>query len=293
MNNIILKGIVGSTAYGLHNEDSDIDYMGIFAPDTKEILGLDPPADSVVTKDPDTTLHEAKKFVTLALDGNPSVTELLWLDTYEQMTETGADLVAKRHAFLSRHRVRDAYLGYAASQFKRLEGRCDGSFSANTRKRTEKHARHLVRLVEQGLGLYVTGELVVDLNSSASPVTPETVRAIGEEIARDAAAGHRYLVGAEKRFKRARTFLPDQPNLKLVERWLMTVRHENWNTPPVQGPEIVAVTVQGDFWYHPDCALLSDLEGRRNVTSAGGFDCYGYACDGCGEPIRKVQPSEV
>lgn len=232
MNNIILKGIVGSTAYGLNNEDSDVDYMGVFAPDTGEILSLDPPGDSIVTKDPDTTLHEAKKFVTLALNGNPSVTELLWLDTYKQMTEEGADLVTKRHAFLSRRRVRDAYLGYATSQFKRLEERGDGSFSADTRKRTEKHARHLVRLVEQGFQLYVTGELVVDLRSSASGISPDVVHAMGQTVAEDPAKGREYMDKAADRFDRARTFLPEEPDRRLINRWLVNLRQENWKRSP-------------------------------------------------------------
>jgi uncharacterized protein len=227
--NVILKGVVGSTAYGLGHADSDVDHLGIFVSATEEIVRLSPPKDSIVTKDPDTTLHEAKKFVTLALNGNPSVSELLWLDAYETMTEAGAGLVNLRRSFLSAPRVRSAYLGYATSQFGRLKERGDGSFSSDTRKRTEKHARHLVRLVEQGLQLYVTGELVVNLRSSASGTSPDVIRAMGLKIAEDPSAAHEYMVGAEKRFGRARTCLPDQPDRKAVNRWLVDLRRQNWN----------------------------------------------------------------
>ena len=180
---VLLKGIVGSTAYGLAHSGSDVDYLGVFAASTEEIIGLHPPKESRVTHDPDMTLHEVKKFVSLVLRGNPSVSELLWLDRYEHMDSLGEELVSLRRSFLSAPRVRDAYLGYAASQFSRLTGRGDGSFSADTRKRTEKHARHLVRLVEQGFHLYVTGELVVDLRSGTSEMSPELIYERGREIA--------------------------------------------------------------------------------------------------------------
>lgn len=38
--NVLLKGVVGSTAYGLNHENSDVDYMGVFAAPTSEVLGL-------------------------------------------------------------------------------------------------------------------------------------------------------------------------------------------------------------------------------------------------------------
>ena len=55
----------------------------------------------------------------------------------------------------------NAYLGYAQQQFQRLDRRGDGSFSSDTRKRTAKHARHLMRLCRQGYELYTTGRLDV------------------------------------------------------------------------------------------------------------------------------------
>lgn len=220
----LLKGVVGSTAYGLAHDGSDIDYMGVFAASTHDMLGLNEVKQSIVTKDPDTTLHEAKKFVQLCLNGNPSVSELLWLDRYEHMSNEGDALVQRRRAFLSARRVRDSYLGYATSQFKRLKDRGDGSFSADTRKRTEKHARHLVRLVEQGYHLYRSGELIVDMRVHASEVTPEEVFELGRRIADNPLWAESYMRQAEDRFDRAAPAVPDQPNWAAVEEWLIAVR---------------------------------------------------------------------
>jgi predicted nucleotidyltransferase len=227
--NVLLKGVVGSTAYGLNHENSDVDHLGVFAAPTRQILGLGEVKESVVTKDPDTTLHEAKKFCELCLNGNPSVSEVLWLNSYEQITDLGSDLVNIRRYSLSAPKVRNAYLGYATSQFKRLRDRGDGSFSADTRKRTEKHARHLVRLVEQGYYLYITGELVVDLRSNASEITPEKVFELGRSIAADPVRGEKYMRTAEARFDAATTPLPLKPDREAVQDWLLQVRGQNWS----------------------------------------------------------------
>src|SRR5438034_3805337 len=177
--NILLSGIIGSTAYGLAGPESDIDRLGIFAHSTEKFHGLHLPTETYVTNNPDKTMHEVGKYCRLALSCNPTVSELMWLpeELYEELTELGQELISIRRSFLSKNRTRDAYLGYATSQFKRLESRGDGSFSADTRKRTAKHARHLMRLCHQGYQLYVTGELEIRLNE------PQKFISFGKSVA--------------------------------------------------------------------------------------------------------------
>jgi predicted nucleotidyltransferase len=148
VHHVLLSGIVGSTAYGLAHEGSDVDRLGVFAAPTEKLHGLHRPKESHVSTAPDRTLHEVAKWCRLALSGNPTAMELVWLPTglYEVRTPLGDELIGIRSSFLSRQRVRDAYLGYATQQFRRLERRGGGSFSADTRRRTAKHARHLKRL---------------------------------------------------------------------------------------------------------------------------------------------------
>lgn len=221
-NTVLLSGIVGSTAYGLAGPDSDIDRLGMYAAPTRAFHGLHPPvakSASIVSTDPDVTLHEAGKFAHLCLGGNPTVMELMWLPKYETITPLGRDLINIRSAFLSAKKVRDAYLGYATAQFARLERREDGSFSADTKKRTAKHARHLMRLCHQGFILYCTGKLVIALDD------PEMFRRFGEQVAEgDIEAAKNMLEGYEVSFDRARTVLPDRPDEALVESWLQRVR---------------------------------------------------------------------
>jgi predicted nucleotidyltransferase len=218
--NVLLSGIVGSTAYGLAHEGSDVDRLGLFAAPTEALHGLHPPKESHVSTAPDRTLHEAAKWCRLALGGNPTVMELVWLpdDLYEVRTPLGDELVGIRTTFLSARRVRDAYLGYATQQFRKLRSRKDGSFSADTRRRTAKHARHLKRLCEQGYELYRTGQLTIRLED------PETYHRFGEEVARDAEAAVPLLRRFEAAFAQTRSVLPEQPDETAADAWLRRVR---------------------------------------------------------------------
>lgn len=220
---VVLSGTVGSTAYGLAGADSDVDQLGVFAAPTAAVLGLHPPRDSIVTTHPDRTLHEAAKYVRLALAGNPTATEAMWLPAYAHLTPLGQELIGIRRAFASAPRCRDAYLGYATRQFRRLEARGDGSFSADTRKRTAKHARHLMRLCVQGFHLYATGELVIRLDN------PGDFHALGDRVADgDIEAARALITEYAHRFDSTPTVLPDQPDEAPVEAWLLRVRREFW-----------------------------------------------------------------
>ncbi|WP_157430915.1 nucleotidyltransferase domain-containing protein [Actinomadura macra] len=222
--NVLLYGIVGSTAYGLAGPGSDIDRLGVYASPTIAFHGLAPPTGrqaTIVTTEPDVTFHEAAKYATLCLSMNPTVTELLWLpdELYETRTPLGGQLIGIREAFLSARRVKDAYLGYAVSQFRRMESRGDGSFNAGTRQKTAKHARHLARLVHQGLLLYRSGTLDVRLPD------PQWYLDFGERVAGgDLTRARRVLSEAEEGFAAARTPLPEKPDRARVEEWLHDVR---------------------------------------------------------------------
>jgi hypothetical protein len=226
--NVLLSGVVGSTAYGLATTDSDVDRLGVFAAPTEAFHGLNFPAESHVTTAPDRTLHEARKYARLALSGNPTVMELMWLSGYEVRTELGDDLVSIRSAFLVAKRVRDAYLGYATQQFRRLENRGGGSFSSDLRNRTAKHARHLARLCWQGYHLYRAGELLIRLPEQ----TAQGMRHFGDCVAGgDINLARSHIAFYEHLFSEHGTPLPDRPDEAAVERWLLAVRTAHLAVP--------------------------------------------------------------
>lgn len=224
--NVLLAGVVGSTAYGLAGPDSDIDRLGAFVAPTTSFHGLTFPQESVVSSKPDATYHEARKYCSLALGGNPTVSELMWLDSHEVTTPLGLELIGIRSAFLSAKRTRDAYLGYATQQFRKLEARGDGSFSADTRKRTAKHARHLRRLCHQGFQLYATGDLQIRLDS------PQEFLDFGEQVAAgNIDTARQMMAHYEHLFDTTPTVLPDEPNRAVVEDWLLRVRATYYEVP--------------------------------------------------------------
>jgi predicted nucleotidyltransferase len=160
---IILQAITGSVAYGLATEHSDIDRHGIYLAPTRQLLGISPPEQTIVTTRPDSTFHEVGKFVLLATKANPTILEQLFLDRYEVLHPAGQLLIDHRHLFLST-RVRYSHGKYAMSQVRQLQARGD-KFSSATRNRTAKHARHCFRLLQQGRQLLETGTLSVRVDN--------------------------------------------------------------------------------------------------------------------------------
>lgn len=225
----ILRGIVGSTAYGLDHEESDIDRLGLFVAPTVKFHGLHPPigkAASRVQKIPsDYTEHEAGKYVSLLLKANPNVTELLWLpdELYEVRTPEGDGLIELRMKFLSATAVRNAYLGYATQQFRKLQDRGDGTFSSDTSKRTEKHARHLKRLCWQGLTLYRSGYLPIKVED------PEEYRRFGREAAERPEFASDMISNYEYAFNETTSVLPESPDERAAEFWLIGTRARHYS----------------------------------------------------------------
>jgi hypothetical protein len=219
---ILLQGVVGSQAYGLATESSDVDRLGVYAADPLFLLDLTrtkPEEDSYVTKSPDSTLHEAKKLCRLALNGNPTASEIMWLDDYEIRSEFGDYLIEIRRSFLSATRIRYGYLGFATSQLKRFFG-----YDRETeggRKHAAKNARHLWRLLYQGYRAYLGDDIIVRL--------PEHAAKEAKEFGVRAAAGETELVYHELNryemlFDSIRSPLPELPDNSRAREWLIDLR---------------------------------------------------------------------
>lgn len=217
---ILLRGIVGSTAYGLAREGSDEDRLGVYAWPTDSFFHLGEPKDSVVKNKPDITEHELAKYLRLALKCNPSLLELLWLpqDLYQVRRSQGTELIALRKAFLHTTGIRNAYGGYALQQAQRLQRReAEGKegFSSTTRNRTAKHARHCFRLLEQGQQLLETGDLTVKVPD------PEMYWAFDGMSVEQIVA--RFEASFAK-FNAIDSVLPDQPDFMRVDMFLYRTR---------------------------------------------------------------------
>jgi hypothetical protein len=139
---------------------------------------------------------------------------------YEVPTELGDELIGIRRAFGCAKRARDAYFGYATSQFHRLLD--TGQFQSKMRNRQSKHGRHLLRLLDQGFEYYATGNLTIQVED------PQRYIDFGEAVAADPERARPALAEAEERFNSVRSPLPDEPDQRTVEAWLLHVRAANY-----------------------------------------------------------------
>ncbi|WP_307845513.1 DNA polymerase beta superfamily protein [Planomonospora sp. ID67723] len=149
----MLSVVVGSRAYGLETEESDVDRRGVFAAPTPMFWRLDKPPTHIEGPAPEQFSWEVERFCTLALEANPTVLECLWSPIVESVAPAGEELLAIRRSFLST-RARRTFTGYADAQFRRLDpGRPKW-----------KQAMHMIRLLISGLHLARAGEPLVRMD---------------------------------------------------------------------------------------------------------------------------------
>lgn len=144
---------------------------------------------------------------------NPTVLEQLFLDSYEVVTPPAQLLIDNRDMFLSKT-IFKSYGGYAIAQARRLNARGD-SFSSETKHRTAKHARHVLRLIQQGTQLLTTGTMSVkvadrdDLFAFGELPVDQIVDRFEREF---------------KIFDAIETSLPDQPDVERINSILLEIR---------------------------------------------------------------------
>lgn len=128
----ILKIRSGSYLYGTNTENSDQDYLGIYLNTKEELLGLQSSEELTEnieskaengrnTKDAvDCKYYELRKFCRLALKGNPTILEILFVNKENilEITKEGEELLSLRNEFLSKN-IYNSFMGYAFSQKKK------------------------------------------------------------------------------------------------------------------------------------------------------------------------------
>lgn len=124
---LIVRG--GSHLYGTNVPESDEDFIGVFIPDQEYLIGLnriEQVDESVKSKDEfgkntseatDKVMYTLDKFVRLALDNNPNILELLFVNEENIIfaNDIGEELLSYRYEFISRN-IKHRFLGYAFSQ---------------------------------------------------------------------------------------------------------------------------------------------------------------------------------
>lgn len=152
---VIYRCVVGSRAYGLDSDESDVDRRGIYLPPARlqwSLYGVPEQLENAATEE---VYWELQKFLTLALKANPNILECLYTPMVEHANELARELLGMRESFLSKM-VYQTYSGYVMSQFKKLQ--------ADLRNKGEvkwKHVMHLIRLLLAGVTVLREGYVPV------------------------------------------------------------------------------------------------------------------------------------
>jgi uncharacterized protein len=220
---VILRVLVGSRAHGLHTEDSDYDWRGVFVTPTSEILKLGGTMKqtSWIEGKEDDTSWEIGKFLLLATKCNPTILEVFKAQTHPVRIQNalwGIELQGLFDAVWSSKYVRDAFVGYGLNQRKK--------FLDNKDVRPQKYAVAYLRTLYQATELLETGNFSV--NMEKTPIFEKLKRwknkdyTVGDVIE----TCHNWEQKVEEAFKRN----PDkQPNIDLVNEYLLRIRKENWS----------------------------------------------------------------
>jgi hypothetical protein len=116
---VVLVAIVGSRAWGLADEESDIDTRGVFALPLPWTVGLLEPPRDLVSADGSSTYWEVRKAIEQGLRADPNTLELLFLPGVRAVDPIGDWLLAERAAFVSRE-IFGSFGRYAVSQLRKL-----------------------------------------------------------------------------------------------------------------------------------------------------------------------------
>ena len=151
----LLSVIVGSKLHGLDTPESDTDYAHVVISPLIDVVSpfRDDSNQHNQGDVKDEVRYELRHFCKLAVQGNPTVLEVLWSNKVSRTTVAGAVLQSNRTAFLAKDRVYHAHRGYAISQRKRSEKTCPSDV-----KRMGKAAAAYLRVLMQGYQLLTLGD---------------------------------------------------------------------------------------------------------------------------------------
>ncbi len=245
--NTVLVVKAGSEALGISSESSDFDYVGVYLDDMKDIAGFAPDDNfqyrSATVRtglhnaksepgDIDLSMYGLRKFVMLALGGNPNILNVLYDSNPYFTTEIGTQLQFLKEKIVS-VRAAQAFLGYLRSQRDRLVGSIgqkgvnrdalEAAYGYDT-----KYAMHVMRLGMQGLQLLTIGKLSIPMQAGDAAYLRSIHR--GEETLNS-------IINAAATYeKRMQTILDAgvsdvlraTPDRAYMENWLLNTLRTYW-----------------------------------------------------------------
>jgi predicted nucleotidyltransferase len=162
LDRIIFLARSGSRSYGTSTSESDEDYKGIVIPTLPYFFGCGMfKFEQAISKSPDVTLFDIRKFVRLAAKANPNILEMLFVAPEDILIchPLMQKLIEHRDLFVTQL-VRNSFSGYAAGAIKAIQkSMIDPPVRENSKRAKlvdqfgfdTKDAAHVVRLMRMGL----------------------------------------------------------------------------------------------------------------------------------------------
>jgi len=213
-NFVIFRCIVGSRAYGLETDQSDVDRRGIYLPPADLQWALYGVPEQFENDETQEVYWELAKFLKLALKANPGILECLYSPLVEYTSDLARELLAMRASFLSKL-VYQTYNGYVLSQFKKIaqDVRARGAIKW-------KHPMHLIRLLLSGITILRDGHVPVHVEEHREQLLAIRRGEMSwEQIDAWRLALHRELDDAF-----SHTALPDRPDFERANAFLIQSR---------------------------------------------------------------------
>lgn len=252
--NQIVRVTVGSDLHGMAIPGTDDnDEMGVYLPAPTTLLGVQPPTEVVPTPehwisrtvpnghrsrpgDTDLSMYSLRKYVRLALEGNPTILTLLYApeSAVLHITRDGEQLRALAPEIVSQRAVH-RFLGYLDGQRERLLGGGKQNRVPNRPELVEAHgydtkyASHALRLGLQGIQLADHGRLTYPLDPFMLDYVMEVKRG---EVDFATALGRIDVVRQDlaHRIEQGMVNLPPEPDMDAVNAWMIGTHIEFWKT---------------------------------------------------------------
>lgn len=239
----IFRCQVGSGVHGVTvSGHDDRDEMGMFVERPNYVIGLDKLEQYIYRTQPeghrsgygdlDLTVYTLRKWVRLALSGNPTVLLPLFVPDSEVVLNSTVSKDLRGHTdwFLSRH-VASRFLGYMQAQREQMLG-LRGKKHTNRPELIElygydtKFAYHMLRLGLQGIELLDRGTITLPMPEF---FRNELIRVRQGTYSKDfvlewAASLEDTLIGLKESAD-----IPEQPNFLAANNWLIDVYQTTWD----------------------------------------------------------------
>jgi hypothetical protein len=244
--NEILRSVVGSGVHGIAIEGTDDhDEMGVYIEPPQYVLGVRHHREDYIWRtqpegsrsgpgDTDLVLYSLRKYLRLAMKGNPTALLPLFAPESDVLVATalGHELRANRRWFLSAEAV-ERFLGYMHSQHERMLGLGKRNRVPNRPELIErygwdvKYGSHALRLAYQGLEIATLGTLTLPLADAEREHVLSVKRG---EVSREAVSAHIAAIQGviRKRLDKRDVAVPEHPDVDAIETWSIKAHQEHW-----------------------------------------------------------------